>query len=81
MRKPMSCKDLVVLVTMYFEEALPRRDRKRFEKHIAGCPGCTAYLDQMRMTIKLTGTLTDDAISPAAEAVLIAAFRDWKQPR
>jgi len=49
----------------------------RFENHIAGCDGCTAYLEQMRETIRLTGTLREQQISPDARAALLHAFRGW----
>jgi anti-sigma factor RsiW len=47
----MSCRELVELVTDYLEGALSPEDVARFEAHVAGCPGCAAYLEQMRTTI------------------------------
>ena len=78
MARELSCRELVELVTEYLEGALSRRDRKRFERHIAGCDGCTAHLAQMRRTIVATGTLTEEQIPEEARLELIAAFRDWK---
>jgi anti-sigma factor RsiW len=75
----LSCQELVELVTDYLEGALPRRQRRAFEKHISVCDGCTTYLEQMRETIALTGRLQPESISPDAEAALLAAFRDWKR--
>ena len=75
----LSCQELVELVTDYLEGALPRRERRLFEKHISGCDGCGRYLDQMRATIELTGKLEPEAISAEAKAALLAAFRDWKR--
>ena len=40
---------------------------RAFEAHLAGCDGCTEYLEQMRTTIRLVGTLTPDDLSPGAE--------------
>jgi len=74
----LSCQELVELVTDYLEGRLPRRQRRRFEQHISGCSGCTTYLDQMRATIELTGRLRVEDLDPAAEAELLAAFRDWR---
>jgi anti-sigma factor RsiW len=76
--RELSCRELVELVTEYLEGALPRRDRKRFERHIAGCDGCTAHLAQMRRAIRVTGSLTEEQVPDAARRELIAAFRDWK---
>ena len=75
----MSCRELVTLVTEYLEGTLAPRERRRFERHIRGCDGCTTYLEQMRETIRLAGTLHERDISPAAREELLAAFRDWKQ--
>jgi anti-sigma factor RsiW len=74
----LSCQELVELVTDYFEGALPPELRERFDAHIAHCSGCSTYLEQMRTTIELTGTLTPDQVSPEAEASLLAAFRGWR---
>ena len=75
----LSCQELVELVTAYLDDALPPADRARFEAHIAGCDGCTGYIEQIRVTIALTGRLVPEQLDPAAKAELLAAFRDWKR--
>lgn len=75
----LTCRELVELVTAYFEDALSATDRARFEHHLSGCDGCTAYLEEMRETIKLTGELRESAVSPAAQARLLGVFRAWKR--
>jgi len=77
-RADLSCRELVELVTDYLEGALDRRSRSRFERHIAGCPHCTAYLEQMRETIRLTGSLHEDQLDPHARDEMLAVFRTWK---
>ena len=77
-RADLSCHELVELVTDYVEGALDRRTRSRFERHISGCPHCTAYLEQIRETIRLTGMLREDQLEPQARDELLAAFRTWK---
>ena len=77
-RTDLSCRELVELVTDYLEGALDRRTRSRFERHISGCPHCTAYLEQIRETIRLTGMLREDQLEPQARDELLAAFRTWK---
>lgn len=73
----LSCQELVELVTDYFEGALSSADLRRFEEHLAGCDACTAYLEQLRGALRVTGTLTTDDLSPEAERALLDAFRDW----
>jgi anti-sigma factor RsiW len=74
----LSCRELVRLITDYLEGTLSVRDRRRFDRHLRGCDGCTTYVEQMRQTIRLAGTLTEEDISPAARGELLAVFRDWK---
>lgn len=77
--REMPCQELVELVTAYFDESLSRRERRRFRAHIRGCENCTAYVEQMRVMIEVTGRLTEDDIDPAAREELMDAFRDWKE--
>ncbi|MEA2397581.1 MAG: hypothetical protein QOK25_1137 [Thermoleophilaceae bacterium] len=76
--RDIACRELVELVTDYFEGALSGRDRRRFESHIAGCDGCRTYVEQMRVTSRALGGLTEETISPEAREALLHAFRDWK---
>jgi anti-sigma factor RsiW len=73
----LSCRELVELVTDYLEGALPAELHERFEHHIARCSGCATYLQQMRATIRVTGTLTPESVSPEAVEALVEAFRGW----
>lgn len=75
----LTCQELVELVTAYIEGALPPEERVRFEAHLAGCRGCTSYLEQMRQTIRLLGTLAEMSIAPQARDDLLLAFRRWKR--
>jgi anti-sigma factor RsiW len=72
-----SCKELVELVTDYLEGRLAWVDRERVETHLRGCDGCTAYLEQMRATIAITGRLREDQLDPVMRDRLLDAFRDW----
>ena len=80
-RKPLACQELVEIVTAYFDGAMSRRDRKRFEAHISACGNCSTYVEQMRQTIEATGTLTAEQIDPAARDELLAVFREWNAAR
>jgi anti-sigma factor RsiW len=75
----MSCRELVALVTEYLEGTLSRLERIRFERHVAVCPPCRAHLDQMRETIRASGAITEESISPAARDDLLEAFADWSE--
>jgi len=75
----LSCQELTELITAYIEDALPPPVRRRFEGHLAECPDCVNYLEQMRTTILLTRLLRPSDLEPAAKAALLAAFRGWKR--
>jgi predicted anti-sigma-YlaC factor YlaD len=74
----MTCKEIVELVTEYLEGTLAAHDIARFEEHLALCEGCVNYLDQMRMTIALSGRLSEDSLTPQTRAAFTDAFRAWK---
>jgi anti-sigma factor RsiW len=76
----LTCQQLVELVTDYFEDVLGPADRARFEAHVAGCPGCDAYLGQMRTTLEVVGATAALETLPEMSA-LLEAFRGWKRNR
>lgn len=75
----LSCQQVVELVTDYLEGRLSRRDRRRFEQHLSACDGCTAYIEQMRLTLRTLGRLEEKDISKKAKAELMDALRDFKR--
>jgi len=77
----LTCMEMVELVTAYLEDTLAPADRARFEDHVMVCDGCSAYLDQMRHTIRLAGSLSEEAIPGDARDALLQAFRGWKANR
>ena len=74
---PISCQELVELVTDYLEGSLSERDERRFEQHIEACHWCSLYVEQMRVTIRTVGRIEEESISPAARDELLLAFRNW----
>jgi anti-sigma factor RsiW len=80
MGRDLTCKELVELITGYLDGSLRGRQRRRFESHLAGCDGCTRYMQQMRATIRATGRLTEEQVTDEQRTVLLAAFRDWATP-
>jgi len=75
----MPCKELVEVITSYLDGTLGRRDRRRFEEHLRECDACELYLEQMRETLELLGTVSVDTLSPEAQSTLLHAFRDLKR--
>ena len=77
-RKDIVCQEAVELVTEYLEGTLRRRERRRFQAHLKHCPNCAAYLEQIRMTIELTGTIQSDDLTPEAQTELKDLYRRWR---
>jgi anti-sigma factor RsiW len=78
LRPDLVCQQAVELVTDYLEGALSRRERRRFESHLAGCPHCTEYLAQMRMTIQIAGSITPEDLSPQMRVEFIELYRNFR---
>jgi len=74
----LACRELVELVTEYLEDGLSAADRARFEAHIAVCEHCSAYLEQLRVTLRVVGHIDPDGLEPEVERELLDAFREWK---
>ena len=72
---------MVELVTEYLDGALSRRDRRRFEEHIAACDACTAYLEQLRQLRAELGRLDEEDVPAEVAEELGEAFRTWRSSR
>lgn len=75
----LACRELVEVITEYFDGAMSDVDRARFERHLAGCSGCQAVLSQFRTTIEVTGRLTEDQVSEEQRAAMRDVFRRWRE--
>lgn len=71
------CRQAVALVTDYLDGVLSGADRARFEAHVAECPHCRTYLEQIRTTIELAGRVEPEDLEPQAQDELIALYRQW----
>ena len=76
----LTCAELVELVTDYLEGRLPDRERRRFDQHLTECDGCTAYVQQIRATIAVSGQVPARDLPPELEERLLDAFRGWRSP-
>jgi anti-sigma factor RsiW len=77
-RNDLAFVEMVELITDYLEGALPRSQRRRFEAHLAACENCTEYLQQMRATIRLTGRLQAEDLTPAMREEFTELYRRWR---
>jgi predicted anti-sigma-YlaC factor YlaD len=76
---PLVCQEVVELITEYLEDALLPEIRVQFEAHLADCPGCRNYLEQMRLTIGMLRNLAREPAFPETKEELLQVFRQWKE--
>jgi anti-sigma factor RsiW len=77
-RSELACQQVVEMITDYLEGALSRSQRRRLEAHLAGCEHCSEYIEQMRATIRLTGRLRAQDLTPEMREELTDIYRRWR---
>ena len=75
------CQQWVEMVTDYLEGALPPDLQDAADRHLAACPHCREYLEQMRRTIGVAGHLGDEDVADDVVDALAAAFREYQRAR
>jgi anti-sigma factor RsiW len=81
----MNCREFTEFLHEYLFGNLPADERAEFEKHLAECPWCLAYLDSYQKTIaleQLAFAAAEDAPPPsdAPEELIQAILRARRQP-
>ncbi len=79
----MNCREFTEFLHEYLFGNLPARELAEFEKHLAECPWCVAYLDSYQKTMALERAafaLDDDGSPPtdAPEELITAILRARK---
>ena len=75
----LTCQELVELVTSYREGTLPPEQRRRFDAHLAVCPPCVRYVEQLDVTIRALGGLNEQVEQAPDTQRLLSLFSQWKQ--
>jgi predicted anti-sigma-YlaC factor YlaD len=75
----LNCQEVVELVTDYLEQALLPEMQAQFEAHVANCPGCDTYLEQVQQTIMMLRKLAEQPMFPETKQELLKLFRSWEQ--
>jgi len=79
LNRDLVCRQAVALVTDYLDDALTRRQRRRFEAHLRDCPNCRRYLEQIRITIETVGHIEPEVLDPDVKDELIDLYRRFHQ--
>jgi len=78
LRRALVCRRAVELISDYLDGTLLPRDRERLEGHLAGCPHCSEYLAQMRVTIEALGRVRPGNLSAEVLDELVELYRQWQ---
>ena len=77
-RRALVCRQAVELMAAYLEGVLNPGDAARLEGHLAGCPHCSEYLAQLRVTIDALGRAEPDQLPDEALDELVVLYRRWR---
>jgi hypothetical protein len=77
----LTCKQMTEMATDRAEGTLGVLDRLAFDRHVARCDGCRAYVRQLGATQQALGRLPEPEISPALNDALLAQFDAWAAAR
>jgi anti-sigma factor RsiW len=78
-RRALVCRDAVALVGAYLDDGLAPDDRERLEAHLAGCPHCSEYLAQVRLTIDALGWAGPEDLPDEAVEELVVLYERWRR--
>lgn len=76
--REIACREAIAVITDYLDGALPARRRAALERHLAGCPNCSRYLAQIRVTIGVLGRVEPEDLQPEAMDELLEVFRQYR---
>lgn len=63
-----------MLVTDHLDDALPPGVRAEVERHLAECPHCAEYLEEIRRTVAALGHMPVASLSPQTREGILKAF-------
>ncbi len=77
-QRPLSaktCKQITDLMVHYLTDKLRPKVKQDFQKHLAICPDCVAFVNTYKTTVKATATLRSDEIPPKVRDNVLGFLR------
>jgi len=71
----MACQEVVELLNDYREDVLDAHRRARLDAHLAECPYCVSYLEQLLLATRLSSRLQVHDVPELVMASLLEVFR------
>jgi anti-sigma factor RsiW len=74
-----TCQQLIAFIASYRENELTRHQQAEFERHLAVCPSCVAYLKTYEETVLLAKASADDPVPEEIPEPLVKAILEARQ--
>lgn len=69
-----TCQQLIDFIAAYRDGELPPEERAEFDRHLAVCPSCQAYLRTYEQTIALARLAASEPVPDAVPESLVQAI-------
>jgi hypothetical protein len=69
-----ACREFVELVTEHLEGTLPVDVERAISAHLELCEPCVEYLEQMRATTRLLGSVPTESLPPVVRNELLEVY-------
>jgi anti-sigma factor RsiW len=69
-----TCQQLIDFIASYRDHELTTEERGEFDRHLAVCPSCVAYLKTYEQTVLLAKATADDAVPEGIPEALVRAI-------
>ena len=70
-----SCREVIDFLVDYLDGKLSPADLRRFERHLAVCESCVAYLQTYQQTVRLARDLDEETDLPEELVAAVLASR------
>lgn len=77
----MTCQQLIDFIGRYRDHELAADERSEFDRHLAECPSCVAYLKTYEQTVLLAKASADAPVPSDVPESLIKAILSAVEPR
>lgn len=68
------CPEMVKFLQDYVEGTLDSDVAARFERHLSTCPGCVAFLNTYRETVRIGRSLREEEVPPDLKERILATI-------
>jgi len=76
----LTCREILDFLSDYLDGALPPAAAAAFERHLAICPECVAYLDNFRATLHAAKAAFDTPAANLPEELVQAILASRRTP-